>query len=123
MIDQSQLFSFKQLPVRWSGRGLICGVLMKKAYGIVVYESISDEAKLEAYVELAPKAFDKYGAKFLTRGYPSVLKENARNERTVVVEFPSVEQAEAFYESDEYQLALEALGDGAVRSYKICEAF
>ena len=74
-------------------------------------------------VELAPKAFDKYGAKFLARGYPSVLKENARNERTVVVEFPSVEQAEAFYESDEYQLALEALGDGAVRSYKICEAF
>ena len=96
---------------------------MKKAYDIVVQESISDEAKLEAYVELAPKAFDKYGAKFLTRGYPSVLKENARNERTVVVEFPSVEQAEAFYESDEYQLALEALGDGAVRSYKICEAF
>ncbi len=99
------------------------GYLWKKAYGIVVYESISDEAKLEAYVELAPKAFDKYGAKFLTRGYPSVLKENARNERTVVVEFPSVEQAEAFYESDEYQLALEALGDGAVRTYKICEAF
>jgi uncharacterized protein (DUF1330 family) len=52
-----------------------------------------------------------------------VLKENARNERTVVVEFPSVEQAEAFYESDEYQPALEALGDDAVRSYKICEAF
>ena len=99
------------------------GVLMKKAYDIVVKESISDEAKLEAYVELAPKAFDKYGAKLLARGYPSVLKENAHNERTVVVEFPSVEQAEAFYESDEYQLALEALGDGAVRSYKICEAF
>ena len=98
------------------------GVFMKKAYGIVVYESISDEAKLEAYVELAPKAFDKYGAKFLARGYPSVLKENARNERTVV-EFLSVEQADAFYESVEYKLALEALGAGAVRSYKICEAF
>lgn len=40
------------------------GVLMKKAYGIVVYEGILNEAKLEAYVELAPKAFDKYGAKF-----------------------------------------------------------
>ena len=99
------------------------GVLMKKAYGIVVYESISDEAKLHAYVELSPNAFDKHGAKFLTRGYLSVLKENARNERTVVVDFPSVEHAEAFYESDEYKLALEALGVGAVRRYKICEAF
>jgi uncharacterized protein (DUF1330 family) len=49
------------------------GELMKTAYGIVVYESISDEAKLQAYVELAPKAFDKYNAKFLTRGYPLVL--------------------------------------------------
>lgn len=122
MIDYSQLI-FKSLPVCESGINTKNEVLMKKAYGIVVYESISDEAKLQAYVELAPKAFDKYGAKFLTRGYPSVLKENARNERTVVVEFPSVEQAEAFYESDEYQLALEALGDGAVRSYKVCEAF
>ena len=27
------------------------------------------------------------------------------------------------YESDEYQLALGALGDGAVRNFKICEAF
>ena len=122
--DRSQLAFFFQEPSRL----LILEktkheVLVKKAYGIVVYESISEEAKLQAYVELAPKAFDKYGAKFLTRGYPSVLKENARNERTVVVEFPSVEQAEAFYESDEYQQALEALGDGAVRSYKICEAF
>ena len=98
------------------------GVFMKKAYGIVVYGSISDEAKLQAYVELAPAAFDKYGAKFLTRGYPLVLNENARNERTVV-EFLSVEQADAFYESVEYKLALEALGAGAVRSYKICEAF
>ena len=52
---------------------------MKKAYGIVVYVSISDEAKLHAYVELAPNEFDKHGAKFLTRGYPSVLKENAGN--------------------------------------------
>jgi len=33
-----------------------------------------------------------------------------------------VEQAEAFYESNEYQLALEALGDAAVRSGKIFEA-
>lgn len=104
MIDQSQLI-FKSLPVCESGINTKSEVLIKKAYGIVVYESISDEAKLQAYVELAPKAFDKYGAKFLTRGYPSVLKENARNERTVV-EFPIVEQAEAFYESDEYQLAL-----------------
>lgn len=119
MIDYSQLI-FKSLPVCESGINTKNEVLMKKAYDIVVYESISDEAKLQAYVELAPKAFDKYGAKFLTRGYPSVLKENARNERPVVVEFPSVEQAEAFYESDEYQLAL---GDGAVRSYKVCEAF
>lgn len=48
------------------------GLLMKKAYIIVLFESILDEAKLQAYVELAPKAFDKYGLKFLTSGYTSV---------------------------------------------------
>ena len=96
---------------------------IKKAYAVVVYEEISDEGKLERYMEIAPKAFGEFGAKFLSRGYPSIIKENAKCERTVIVEFPSVAKAKEFYDSLQYKVALDALAGGAVRSFKICEAY
>ena len=52
---------------------------VKKAYAVVVYEQISDETKLKNYMDIAPKTFGKFGTKFLTRGYPAVIKENGKN--------------------------------------------
>jgi uncharacterized protein (DUF1330 family) len=40
---------------------------------------------------------------------------------TVVVEFPSVEQAQKAYASDVYQDALRALGSAAERDFRIVE--
>jgi uncharacterized protein (DUF1330 family) len=40
-------------------------------------------------------------------------------ERTVLIEFDSVEQAMAVHDSAAYQEALVALGDGAVRDMRI----
>ena len=97
--------------------------IVKKAYAVVVYEEISDEEKLKKYMEIAPKAFGEFGAKFLSRGYPSIIKENAKNERTVIIEFPSVAKAEQFYDSSKYKVALDKLAGGAIRSFKICEAY
>jgi uncharacterized protein (DUF1330 family) len=44
-------------------------------------------------------------------------------ERTVVVEYPSVEKAVAAYNSPAYQEALKVLGDGAVRDVRVVEGF
>jgi len=41
--------------------------------------------------------------------------------RTVVVEYPSLEKATAAYDSAAYAEALKALGDGAVRDFRIVE--
>jgi uncharacterized protein (DUF1330 family) len=43
-------------------------------------------------------------------------------ERTIVIEFDSVETAVATYESPAYQEALRLLGDGAERDIRIIEA-
>ncbi|MGH3479850.1 MAG: DUF1330 domain-containing protein, partial [Nocardioidaceae bacterium] len=43
-------------------------------------------------------------------------------ERTTLIEFPSAASAIGAYESDEYQAALRALGDGAIRDIRIIEA-
>jgi len=45
--------------------------------------------------------------------------EDGRLERTVIIEFDSVEQAIAVHECAAYQQALAALDDGAVRDLRI----
>ena len=50
-----------------------------------------------------------------------ILREQGVKERTVVVEYPSLEKATAAYDSPAYAEALKALGDGAVRDLRIVE--
>ena len=94
---------------------------MAKAYWINTFRSVRDEAKLAAYVELAGPAMRGSGGRFLARGQPARVFESGVMERTVVIEFDSVEQAVAAYESPAYQEALRALGDGAERDLRIVE--
>jgi uncharacterized protein (DUF1330 family) len=50
-----------------------------------------------------------------------VAREQGIKERTVIVEYPSSEKATAAYDSAAYAEALKALGDGAVRDFRIVE--
>jgi uncharacterized protein (DUF1330 family) len=93
-----------------------------RAYWINTFREIRDQARLEAYVALAGPAMRAGGGRFLARGNPSAAFESGTTERTTLIEFDSVEQAVAAYESPEYQAALQALGDGAVRDIRIIEA-
>jgi uncharacterized protein (DUF1330 family) len=58
------------------------------------------------YTARTPAIIAKYGGRFLVRGGQSETLEGAVcAERLVVVEFPSIELARAFYNSPEYQEA------------------
>jgi uncharacterized protein (DUF1330 family) len=92
-----------------------------RAYAVVTYRSISDPEKLAAYAKLALPAVASFGARFLARGNATVTREQGLKERTVVVEYPSLEKATAAYDSPAYAEALKALGDGAVRDFRIVE--
>lgn len=92
---------------------------MPKGYWVTIYRSISDPKKLAAYAELAPKATGPFGCKYIARGTAATAYEAGLKERIVISEFPSVEQANAAYNSPGYQAALKALGDGAVRDLRI----
>jgi len=94
---------------------------MPKAYAVVTYRSISDPEKLAAYAKLAGPAVAPFGARFLARGNAAVAREEGVKERTVVVEYPSLERATTAYDSPAYAEALKALGDGAVRDLRIVE--
>jgi uncharacterized protein (DUF1330 family) len=92
---------------------------MAKAYWISCYREVSNPDRLAAYAKLAGPAIEAGGGKFLARGVAARVYEAGLKERIVVVEFDSVEQAVAAHDSPDYQAALAALGDGAVRDLRI----
>jgi uncharacterized protein (DUF1330 family) len=95
---------------------------MTKAYWVNVFRSVTDPVKLAAYVELAGSVMTDHGGRFLARGAPAAAFESGVLERTVIIEFPSVDAALAAYGSAAYQAALEALDGGAERDIRIIEA-
>ena len=95
---------------------------MPKAYWINSFQSVSDQARLQRYIELAGPAMRAAGGRFLARGNPAAAFESGAIERTTLIEFPSVEAAVAAYRSQGYQDALAVLGDAATRDLRIIEA-
>ena len=91
---------------------------MTKAYWIAFYREISDSAKLAAYAKLAGPAIEAGGGRFLARGIPAQVYEAGLSQRTVVIEFDSVELAVATHDSPAYQQALTALDGGALRDLR-----
>lgn len=92
---------------------------MAKAYWIACYHKITDPAKLAAYAKLAGPAIEAGGGRFLARSMAAKAYEAGKVERTVLIEFDSVEQAAAVHDSAAYQAALATLDGGAVRDLRI----
>ncbi len=94
---------------------------MPKAYWVSVYKAVHDNDKLAAYAKLAGPALTGAGGRFLARGLPAKTYEEGIQQRTVLLEFDSVELAIAAHDSPAYQEALAALGDGVSREIRILE--
>ena len=76
-----------------------------KGYWIVRCIYHNQEA-FELYAEAVTDIVKKNDGRFLVRGGNQVNKENAKLERTVLVEFPSYEVAQSVYDGEEYQNAV-----------------
>lgn len=94
---------------------------MAKAYLVLCYHSVSDEEALQDYAKLAPPAIESAGGRYLARGMPARTYEDGIDQRTVIIEFDSVDQAIAAHDSPGYQKALEALGNSVKRDVRIIE--
>jgi uncharacterized protein (DUF1330 family) len=94
-------------------------VLVPKAYWIACYREISDPARLAAYARLAGPAIEAGGGRFLARSVATKAYEDGKLERTVLIEFDSVEQAVAVHDGAAYQAALALLRGGVIRDLRI----
>ena len=94
---------------------------MVKAYWIAAYRSVSNPDALAAYAKLSGPAITAAGGRILARGLPAQVYEAGLQQRTVVIEFDSVEQARTAHDSPAYQAALAVLAGGAERDLRILE--
>ena len=92
-----------------------------KGYVVCVYKTITNEDKLKEYAVKARAAVEKYKGKFLIRGGKTTTNEGEASPRTVVIEFPSYEEANLFYNSKEYKEAHNILKGHAIRHHQTLE--
>lgn len=74
---------------------------MPKAYWIGRVD-VRDPETYKKYVETGRPAYERYGARFLARGGRTENLEGVGRARNVVIEFASMEDALACYNSPEY---------------------
>jgi uncharacterized protein (DUF1330 family) len=86
---------------------------MPKAYWVTTYRSIKNPDGVAAYAKLAGPAIKEAGGRFILRGMPAHTFEHGLNERTVVIEFDSLEKALAAHDTPGYREALKALGNNS----------
>jgi uncharacterized protein (DUF1330 family) len=71
---------------------------------IVARVDVQDWDKYREYMRHTPRIIQRFGGRFIARGGEmTTLEGPAETLRLVLIEFPSMEQAKAFYNSPEYK--------------------
>ncbi len=89
---------------------------------VVVEVEVQDPERYETYKQLAPPSIAQYGGRYVARGGEVATLEGTWSpKRLVILEFPSVEQAKAWWSSTEYAEA-KALRQATARTQMIVVA-
>ena len=89
---------------------------MKKAYWVGIV-NVKNHDEYKKYTDIAGPALIAANAKILSRGGKIINLEGKKMNRLVVIEFPSMENAKSFYNSDEYKNGLKYLNND------VCDRF
>lgn len=91
------------------------------AYAIVCYRTIRDPAKLREYSKLAGPTLRSFGAVPRAANTPGINLEGAETSNVVVLEFPDLDTARAWYESPAYQEAAAIRREAADADFLLVE--
>jgi uncharacterized protein (DUF1330 family) len=73
---------------------------------IIARVDVDDPSLLKGYLAATPPIIEKYHGKFIARGGSTITLEGPEETRRIVlIEFPSLQNAQAFYHSEEYSQA------------------
>ena len=77
-----------------------------KAY-VIANIDVQDPARYADYIKLTPATIAPFGGRFIARGGRSErLEGDTPANRLVILEFPSYDQAKAWYASEGYRVAM-----------------
>ena len=94
---------------------------MPSAY-IIANVDVTNPQQYEDYKKFSTKAFQAHGVEVCARGgQVEVLEGDWQPRRVVILKFPSMEKARAFYDSTEYQAAKNARQGAAVMRMVVVE--
>ena len=92
-----------------------------KAYWIAIYKDLNNVEDLKRYAEKATPAIKKFNGKILVRGGKTKTVEGIPSPRTVIIEFPSMQEALNCYNSTDYQEAKKIVKGNFNRHIQIVE--
>lgn len=74
-----------------------------QAYAIAKLYNVTPHADVVEYIERIPATFEPYGGRFLVHGATHEVKEGDWNGPVVVIGFPGIAEARAWWDSPAYQ--------------------
>jgi uncharacterized protein (DUF1330 family) len=93
----------------------------KKAF-VLVQADVTNTEQYANYAKLSPDIIVKHGGTFLARGGRSTTLEGAKAPaRVVLIEFPSFDAAQKWYNSPEYAAARKVMDGSATRQFVLVE--
>lgn len=89
---------------------------------LIAQIDVTDWEQYKKYTAVTPGIIEQFGGRFLTRGGKTVTLEGPEESRRVVlIEFPSLEQATAFYNSPAYQAAKDLRAEAATGQFLVID--
>jgi uncharacterized protein (DUF1330 family) len=70
---------------------------------VVVQAEVNDWDKFRQYLRESPGVIARFGGRYLARGETIILEGAGEAKRMVIIEFASLQKAEEWYHSEEYQ--------------------
>ncbi len=85
---------------------------------VIVRVNVHRMEQFREYMKLTPATLEKFGGRFIVRGGETATLEGPEEtRRIVVIEFPSLENAKAWYASREYEEAKKVREGAAEASF------
>lgn len=94
---------------------------MASGYWVMTFRSVSDQSGIDRYAAVAGPVIQALGGRVLAVGIPAFIYEAGLAERVAIVEFESLEAADAAYRHPDYQAAVQHLVGAADRDVRIVE--
>lgn len=91
---------------------------------LMVRADVRDKEAYGEYAKRSPAIVAQFGGRYLARGGETISLEGAEeSRRVVIIEFPSLATAKAFYESPEYQAARAYRADAGEAEFIVVDGY